>query len=408
MPLQERLIIKNFSIFKDIDFTINKFNIVIGEQATGKSLLSKIIFFFQQIVPQLFTFAIIEGKDFDAFEKGIKKDFFAIFPEYFWEKQEFKIRFNYRLKDTYIVISRDITSRRPSINLEVANRIERRFDEIKRNFDLRKVDKEVFKTFNTHITIFTPASRSFFSLIQKNIFSLSLLGVSTDLFINQFGVYYEKFKSLSAIEQQDIRELYSDILKGEFYFDRKQDEIFIYSDDGNKVRLKDASTGQQELVPIFILLNAIIQEKNIEHFLIIEEPGSHLFPGTQKKLMELFALIFNYTNKKTGFLFTTHSPYILTSFNNLIQAGNVLKVAREKNYPDIDKEIGYIILPSKAIDFDDVSVYMIKNGSLELLMDTEYRLIMPELLDKVSDEIAEEFNKLVELENRIENETVAG
>ncbi len=407
MSRSERLIIKNFSVLTDIDLTINKFNIVIGEQATGKSVLSKLVFFFQQNVPQVYTLTLLDKRNYDVFVKTLKKDFSTIFPEYFWEKQDFEISFYYRIDDTRVTIRRVSDSKAPEVELEISDRIKRRFDVISRGIEPRRIEKEVFKTFNTHITIFTPASRSFFSLVQKNIFSLSLLGISTDLFINQFGIYYERFKSLSAIKLSEIKKLFSDVLKGEFYFDQKLNEIFIYSDDNKKVRLSDASTGQQELVPVLILLNAILQEPELEHFLIIEEPGSHLFPSTQKKLMELFAMIFNYTDKKTGFLFTTHSPYILSSLNNLIEAGNVLKIAREKSV-NVEQALSKIISPQKAVDFEDVSVFMIKNGKLVSLMDKDLRLVKSDLLDQASEEIAGEFSKLLELENRIENGNFTG
>lgn len=42
----EKISIKNFGPIKEIDFCLDKqFNLVIGEQATGKSTLAKCIFF---------------------------------------------------------------------------------------------------------------------------------------------------------------------------------------------------------------------------------------------------------------------------------------------------------------------------------------------------------------------------
>jgi predicted ATPase len=41
----EELKIKNFGGMKNVTIGINKINIFIGEQATGKSLIAKVLFF---------------------------------------------------------------------------------------------------------------------------------------------------------------------------------------------------------------------------------------------------------------------------------------------------------------------------------------------------------------------------
>ena len=43
----EKIIVKNFLILENIEMPINKFNLVIGEQASGKSLLSKLVYYFK-------------------------------------------------------------------------------------------------------------------------------------------------------------------------------------------------------------------------------------------------------------------------------------------------------------------------------------------------------------------------
>jgi predicted ATPase len=42
---KERLTIKNFGKLKNIVIDFNRINIFIGEQATGKSLIAKVLFF---------------------------------------------------------------------------------------------------------------------------------------------------------------------------------------------------------------------------------------------------------------------------------------------------------------------------------------------------------------------------
>ena len=50
----EKIIIRDFGPIEYIDFTLEKnFNIIIGEQATGKSTLAKLIYFFKDIINDL-------------------------------------------------------------------------------------------------------------------------------------------------------------------------------------------------------------------------------------------------------------------------------------------------------------------------------------------------------------------
>ena len=46
----EKLIVKNFLTLKNIDIDLAKFNVFIGEQASGKSLITKLLYFFREIL----------------------------------------------------------------------------------------------------------------------------------------------------------------------------------------------------------------------------------------------------------------------------------------------------------------------------------------------------------------------
>lgn len=50
----------------------------------------------------------------------------------------------------------------------------------------------------------------------------------------------------------------------------------------------------------------------------MEEPESHLFPDAQKDMAEALGL---FANKNNQLMVTTHSPYILGAFNNLLYSG---------------------------------------------------------------------------------------
>ncbi len=394
--MTEKIYIKNFSIIKDVQIELKNFNILIGEQATGKSLISKLIFYFKGLIISELTRAIIDRKNIKELQVILTNLFVRIFPTYFWEHQkDFKIIFYYKIKETRIEIYRKKTNI-PEIDIIFADRITRKYKEISDKYYkinlvdpkfLSDLENDVNKIFNSEMTFFTPAGRSFFSLLKNNIFSLTMLGIDIDFFITQFGAYYEKFKQYPI--KEDIKQQFDAILKGELFYDKKQKEIFIYTEN-QKSKLKDSSTGQQELVPIFILLNTILYEQKFRHFLIIEEPGAHLYPKTQKRLVELFAFLSNITDNKTGFLLTTHSPYILTTVSNLVQADNIYK-----QNPEHRQEINKIIDKNFHINFNNVTIYSIENGQAKSLLDTDIQNITADAIDDVSDELATDFDKLL-------------
>jgi predicted ATPase len=124
----------------------------------------------------------------------------------------------------------------------------------------------------------------------------------------------------------------------------------------------------------------------------IEEPEAHLFPVSQRRLVEIFARLAAARDHR--FLLTTHSPYILTAINTLIMAGNLI----EERGDDIREEVLRIIGGNKLVRFEDVSAYTIKDGSLESILDDESRLIGSSVIDSVSDEFESVFDRLLELQ----------
>ena len=90
---------------------------------------------------------------------------------------------------------------------------------------------------------------------------------------------------------------------------------------------------------------------------------------------------------------TTHSPYILSSLNNLIQAGDVIAEKIEKS-----NEIKKILGDGRYIKYDQISVYSMKNGHAKSIKDKEYRLISQSALDSVSEDISRDFSKLLDIQ----------
>jgi hypothetical protein len=82
----------------------------------------------------------------------------------------------------------------------------------------------------------------------------------------------------------------------------------------------------------------------------------------------------------------THSQYILSSFNNLIQAAESEDQAAET-----------IIGKKSVVPFENISVYSVSGGKVKDIKDHELRLISQNDLDAVSDIISSDFSNLISL-----------
>jgi predicted ATP-binding protein involved in virulence len=128
----------------------------------------------------------------------------------------------------------------------------------------------------------------------------------------------------------------------------------------------------------------------------IEEPEAHLFPLAQKSIVELIASVFNYSTRcKIQFIITTHSPYILTSFNNLIHAGSILN----KNLSSIKKSKLYKVVPKEQILKPGlVNAYSLDHEGCKNLFCKETGLITSNVIDSVSNNIAIQFDQLLNID----------
>jgi hypothetical protein len=89
---------------------------------------------------------------------------------------------------------------------------------------------------------------------------------------------------------------------------------------------------------------------------------------------------------------TTHSPYILSSFNNLLEAW---QVAAAK--PNAKDEVVKLIEERYWIKPSDFRAYCIHDGKLESIMDEETGLINGNYLDGISNEIGGQFDELLRI-----------
>lgn len=410
----EQIKVNNFLVIKDATFEISKLNIIIGPQANGKSILVKLSYFFRKLVNNIFLNTIKDSESHENLILSSKALFENYFPSYVWKNTDFSIKYSNEQFTIDIINNIDnfdlvFCDNFLKLKNDMENKYKKFLQKNKKNtndllfslFSFRDFQRDYFKN-NTDSNciknllinaVFIPASRSYFISLQKNIFSFLSKDIDIDIFIKEFGSYYERSKEIyNQIEifktNSDLsvkfKMLMNSILKGEFIQKDGKDWIKI---EDTLISLSDASSGQQESLPMLMVLFSqfILGNKNINY---IEEPEAHLFPTSQKYIIDIIALLYNANN--INFI-TTHSPYILTAINNLILAYDVMK--KNENNPEITK----IIDKNFTINFDDVSAYTIEKGILTSIKDNDTRLIGMNIIDSVSDDFSEEFDKLLQL-----------
>ena len=363
--------INKFLILENIIYNTKKFNIIIGKQASGKSLIVKLDYFFQTIFNEIFYKTINLTKK--EFEVEIKNIFNNYFPKYSWEKDEINIE--YYFNNFQVLLYKTKTQK---IIKLLFNKEFLKFRNDKKN-ELKKTTKNgIFENIefyeNKKSNIFIPAVRSLFSNIEKNIFLFNSEKINLDPFLLNLGKYYEIVKENSFINEKMKIQTFS-ILNGEFVYKNKESWI---NQNNKLIKLINSSSGQQETLPLLLILN-YFSEMGSNHF-FVEEPEAYIFPESQKTIIEILSISYNMSNNIS---ITTHSPYILSSINNLIILNEVIKRGYKNN------------LEYKAIDINNVTAYMLENNNLTNII--EDNLIQASKIDNISNEINEEFDEYMSL-----------
>lgn len=428
----EKLIAKNFAGLQNVEIIPKKINLLIGPQASGKSVIAKLFFYFRSFVKEIFVSgAKLESKT--ALDKRFKNLFEQYFPSASWGESKFSIQ--YVLNNEYIEISRKSTKKQSVTDLDLSYSdlykkilLQTRLMIKKSNestlFPLISrasiINSEIyFQTENEFLKriseqlnaeaafdqLFIPAGRSLFAIYDDNIFGFLSRDFPIDPLLIKFGRYYEQARNFvnshayQLIYNRGADSLFSDfshlkskLLVGEYT--RYQGKDCIRSSDGRQVSLSYSSSGQQEILPLILILENLtfstFNSDRIGTSTYIEEPEAHLFPSAQRDIVNLIATIYN--DKLTRFMFflTTHSPYILTSFNNLIQAG----ILSKNGHHD---QVLKVIPASQILDPDDVAAYHVVDGKSRNIIDPETQLIDAQIIDSISEELAIQFDQLLDI-----------
>lgn len=423
--MNEVLKISNFLCIDELTIELKKINVVIGPQASGKSVVAKLSYFFKQFIWELFYSAIQENEK-SEFDERIVGRFFKLFPSSGWGNDDFNIE--YRVSDIFIRVSRGTGDQRSSIVINHSAFFNEEFLTIKEYISrpenkvlptdfpafslmMEKIETHYIESLKSQLClaapfnpVFVPAGRSFFSILQSNIFFLRANNAFDDPILLSFGSYFEQMKKnttdmirLTSGKMnllKKIDNLCESILCGKY--SRSNGEDYLVTRDERFVKISNASSGQQETLPLTLLLSSLpFDYGESARTVYIEEPEAHLFPKAQRDIIELISLVYNNNKENLQFFITTHSPYILTSINNLLQAGTL---EQELSGDAIrSKKLDEIVAPQIRLYPEDVAAYMIKDGRSTSIIDKETKIIDANLIDEVSSDLAVQFDQLLEL-----------
>lgn len=411
-----KLIIKNFGPFKDLEFDMDKSRYVfIGEQASGKSTLAKIIHLFRNVTEifSLVNFSAhvnqeLRGKDIDVlfahfmsfnfyscFDRGLFKEN-TMFHYYYSVEQDKSIilKFN-RDKEISLLISRNLLDELRKIIDKLNVILENETDSNKIFTILKFSEYEVKKLFcDKNDSLYIPAARSFISMFSNTSYDF-MKSDAFDYTIKGFVGAVDTFRRLSISqdpialikemvddENNKIVDLIPNILKGKYVFTKDKEYILM---NGEQITLPLASSGQQEALWILNLIILSWYTKNNYNF-IIEEPEAHLFPKAQFDIMKFIMMGANITG--ADLVITTHSPYVLNTLNVLMYSGQVEK----------DNSKKYVIEKECRVNPDIMGVYYLHNGELENLIDPEEHLIRSEKIDEISCKLNGLYESIMDLD----------
>ncbi len=375
-----RIKIKNFGPIRqgnrDDDGWINikKVTTLIGNQGSGKSTVAKLISTFTWIEK-----ALVRG-DYNK--------------KWFERKNKLKNQYlNYHRLENYF-----------KSNGDDKTVIEYQGDAytIKYTNGQLLIDGTSNKSYPLPQIMYVPAERNFIAYVKKPT-ELKLSSASLKEFLTEYDNAKNDMKGLLKLP----------INNTEVEYDKLNDTLNLKG-EGYKVRLTEASSGFQSLVPLYIVSNYLAKsvkkqseankeqmsseemqrfKKGVEEIWnndnltdeqkrialsvlsskfnktafinIVEEPEQNLFPESQQSL--LYSLLeFNNMNDGNRLVLTTHSPYMINYLTLAVKANTVKSKLKNEN---LLKKLNEIVPLKSTVRPDDLAIYELyeEDGSIKQL-----------------------------------------
>lgn len=412
--------IQNVGPIKDITLPLNRVNVLIGPQSSGKSTIAKLLSFCSWLEKEM----TITQKSIKTDEEYIKRNLFDYH------------RIGSYFDETSVVIYEDDCMK---------------FSFSKMRATTKKCDNFAYSL--SHKTAYIPAERIMAAI--PNVRSFQLFHSSLQTFLFDWWKMGPIFTKDKAIEIPDTGVSY--------YYDPKTSSDVVRLPNGKELDLREASSGLQSLIPMYIYLKYVTEwvyehedvqsfdrsktydqalvrriastgntpmsddeideyieamkptvsmeqmlqmarnyrahglklpnmmeelaifADNITHAhytnIIIEEPELNLFPHTQIEF--LYALLKMFKSDRDTMVITTHSPYLLFALNNCLMGGLVgSRIGEAQKKQMLSHEVW--------IDPKMVSVYELYDGELKPIQDGD-GILLNNYLNKAHQQLASEY-----------------
>ncbi len=408
-----KVIIENIGPITLAEIDLNKVNIVMGPQSSGKSTIAKIVSFCQWVEKRY----ILDG--------NFTEDFNERFKEF------------HRISDSYFSDS--------SLIKYVSDSVTISYKGFHHKFKIEKNKNE--NIFYNSKNIYIPAERNFVSVIPN----LGKYKGTNDNIMNFLYDWYEVKKRFSKKNSLPILDL------GVSYYHIEKNDLdkIILAKNNKELELSDASSGLQSLTPMLVLIDyltkglfddkttesadeakemaniflkhfaqlvdkderrdvikrqikdenkvtltndeiekisGIIASRRKYHFsqLIIEEPEQNLFPKTQRDLIYYLLERINTGHRNHNLFITTHSPYVLYALNNCMMGYSI-----KENMPLDEQE--ELASKSSWINPDLVSIWEIDNktGLVKSIKNEKTKTVDKHYFNRVMNEVMDEYYNML-------------
>ena len=384
----EKLTIKNFGPIKDATIDLKKVNVFIGPQGSGKSTIAKLVaicrepsfllddptlnhqFYKDYRVDGFFNLDTVINYDSPSYQVNVSNNPL---------NHDIKINEHFKMtyenqKDRYELALKDVQEKSPVNNKsELESLVER---ERYLFYQLRSLKNRI-----STIPFYVPTERFLVSLISDSNFLFSDSSSLPKALVN-FGAAFQQIRNNATSYFK------SNILNVAYKFEGGKDRI--YHNDSEFVNLSDGASGYQAVIPLEIIVSFFTNDPNSHAGFIVEEPELNLFPEAQKKL--IYQLVSQCSKGENEIIFTTHSPYTLSSLNTLLFAW---KVATK--FPERSEEINSIIPKESWINPDEFSAYYVADGTVKSIIDDSTGMIGDNSLDDISNDLNDEFGLLMSI-----------
>lgn len=392
------IVIKNVGPIKDVELDLNKVNVFMGPQSSGKSTIAKII-----------SYCSWYEKNVILLSK-LQKDFYKELLEFH------NLEDNYFNEKSYIEYK--------SSNCEII-------------FPGKKIENLIVNVYLNANNIFKNEKIEYIPA-ERNFVTIQGIGKYNETRDNVTGFLYDWFDAKREWSKEQQFHLPVESLNDvSYYYDSANDDDVITLKDGTPIKLRHTSSGLMSATPLLITFNHVINvvytkkrikspfetinlqtrieimdanlktqvqslkdrldvlqskldnneptnysQKDIDDIqkdlnkalgidsdynyskVIIEEPELNLFPETQHKTIYYMLEQLNATPKEHQLVITTHSPYILFSLNNCMMGGLIKNKIPEAKRSEFESFPAWI-------DPKKVSIYEIHDGALKCIQDED-------------------------------------